>query len=600
MQLLGCKRIAHVYEIFQDDFSYYMVSDVCTGGDFQLLTQRVKEAGVQVGEDWWRKIFKQCFRALEFMHHQAMMHCDIKEANLMLKDDRYAQPDVVLVDFGVTKAMWISSGNNRLCGTPGYIPPETYAGHPWYPAGDVFSLGVVIFQMLTGTTPPPDAKFAHETNGLFLEGCITMPDVVHATTYREPRFEMMPSEFPGLISLTSKVLEKDHRRRLRAPQALNDPWFSSPRKSVAFRPSAHRDSLPLEGYHRMATMGITEGDLPDFIRKIRAEEGRVQAFSVDTLSTPTVTLGHAEPLPKAVIEVSDKDYAGSPSTIALEESMHTATSPVEAEQLVQRTPQLQAGQWAAAATGVRVSSEVAMPVHPPWPCKTVVDMRWTPEEQKRPSELMAQSYMQQRGPESGAAKPPQQSECRVTYAASNLVSPSWQEVVSSYTTRMAECMPPTIPRQHSEGSLMTYKASPPKSYGSTRPGDQPQAMMGAVSARQRSQSAVTQRVQGASEEPMLCQAAWQHSTRGGVYTRVPAQRLHGTTPTDPQQCADQAVRRANPLYPSPIMPLRANHAMSPAVISRQPGSAYTGRSFTPPPVAFSSDRDQRREWHGNR
>eukprot|EP00971_Amphidinium_carterae_P288426 5726553-Amphidinium_carterae.1 len=51
--------------------------------------------------------------------------------------------------------------------------------------------------MLTGTTPPPDAKFAHETNGLFLEGCITMPDVVHATTYREPRFEMMPSEFPG-------------------------------------------------------------------------------------------------------------------------------------------------------------------------------------------------------------------------------------------------------------------------------------------------------------------------------------------------------------------------------------------------------------------
>eukprot|EP00971_Amphidinium_carterae_P270237 5361690-Amphidinium_carterae.1 len=52
---------------------------VYSGGDFQLLTDRVREAGVTMDEKWWRKLFKQCFRALEFMHQQAMMHCDIKE-----------------------------------------------------------------------------------------------------------------------------------------------------------------------------------------------------------------------------------------------------------------------------------------------------------------------------------------------------------------------------------------------------------------------------------------------------------------------------------------------------------------------------------------
>jgi len=182
----------------------------------------------------------------------------------MLRDQQYAQPDVVVIDFGVTKAMGATQ-KQKLCGTPGYIPPETFRERQWFPGGDVFSMGVVMFQMLTGTTPPPDVKYAHETKGLFLEDCRTMEQVVEATATRQPRYELMPAELPGLVQLTRRVLEKDPKVRPRAPKVLTDDWFQIARASPEAdgrrktRTTLRRDSGPVIGRHRMAT----EGRIPE-------------------------------------------------------------------------------------------------------------------------------------------------------------------------------------------------------------------------------------------------------------------------------------------------------------------------------------------------
>src|SRR5262249_25306357 len=88
-------------------------------------------------------------RAVAVMHRAGLMHRDLKPANVML--DEHGEP--VVMDFGLsrpatpTDARLTASG--ALVGTPAYMSPECVAGQPPGPAGDVYSLGIMLFEMLT-------------------------------------------------------------------------------------------------------------------------------------------------------------------------------------------------------------------------------------------------------------------------------------------------------------------------------------------------------------------------------------------------------------------------------------------------------------------
>merc|ERR1712232_590405 len=154
-----------------------------------------------------------------------MMHCDIKEPNIMLKTTNFHRPEVVLIDFGVSKTMVMT--NSSLCGTPGYIPPETFDTGKWFPRGDVFSLGVVMPQVVCDKIPPTGMRTLQTPGGIFIEGCADMPQIQHATKTRRPPFNLFPNHMHGLSSLVQKLLEKQVRSRPSAPQALKDPWFKA-------------------------------------------------------------------------------------------------------------------------------------------------------------------------------------------------------------------------------------------------------------------------------------------------------------------------------------------------------------------------------------
>merc|ERR1719375_2042743 len=82
------------------------------------------------------------------MNQQHFMHCDLKEANIMVKTKGdMMEPQLVLIDFGLANNF---SGGLVAGGTPGYIPPETWQKQYWVPKGDVFSMGVIFFQVLGG------------------------------------------------------------------------------------------------------------------------------------------------------------------------------------------------------------------------------------------------------------------------------------------------------------------------------------------------------------------------------------------------------------------------------------------------------------------
>jgi serine/threonine protein kinase len=252
MKLVGCQALAQTFEIFQDAQYYYMVNEVYYGGDFTTLRPRAEKQGVDMTEDWWRSIFRQCFRALDFMHQQAMIHCDIKEPNLMLKTDNIFEPEVVIVDFGLAKAMGVKD-TGVFGGTPGYIPPETLKHKKWFPRGDIFSLGVVMFQMLTDRLP--EYRLTPTNKGLFLQGCKTLEDVQQATISRQAPFHDLP-RYPGLVPLVAKLLEKQLSLRLSGPQALTDAWITGSASSIDDQFSDFDgESSPFRSNHPLATIG---------------------------------------------------------------------------------------------------------------------------------------------------------------------------------------------------------------------------------------------------------------------------------------------------------------------------------------------------------
>lgn len=250
LQHLCCERIASVSELFQDTQFYYMVGEPYLGGDFMTLRPRARAQGVTMSEKWLRGIFRQCVDGLAFMHEQAMMHCDIKEPNIMLKTTDFQNPQVVLIDFGVSKAM-AAKPNGMPGGTPGYMPPETLDTYKWFPRGDIFSLGVTIMQVMTDKIPPTGARNINTPGGIFVEGCLTIQDIMQATRVRQPPFHLMPASVPGLTKLLQAMLTKQMQLRPTAPQVLKDPWF------------LEQDGAPpaVRSASNWATVGITKSFL---------------------------------------------------------------------------------------------------------------------------------------------------------------------------------------------------------------------------------------------------------------------------------------------------------------------------------------------------
>ena len=97
------------------------------------------------------RILDQIASALDFAHQRGLIHRDIKPANIFIGHDDH----VTLMDFGIVKAMSGASvtRTGMMVGTPEYMSPEQIDGRPVDQRSDLYSLGVVLYQMLTGQVP---------------------------------------------------------------------------------------------------------------------------------------------------------------------------------------------------------------------------------------------------------------------------------------------------------------------------------------------------------------------------------------------------------------------------------------------------------------
>jgi len=228
-KLQASQHIMNSYEIFQDQDHLYGINELLPGGDLSGIRDKCTAAGVVMDEDYWQGIFYQCLKGLECVHRHAIIHCDIKEPNIMIRNTDVANPECVIIDLGMAQA---AAGLGFAGGTPGYRPPETNADNIWFPKGDVFSLGVTFFQLLADKVP--DEK--KQTAGIFTEGARSMEDVVMFVAQRPIPWDLISDTAPNCREWLEPMLEKQRQARTVPAEIMEEDFFST---------SAAYDQTPL-------------------------------------------------------------------------------------------------------------------------------------------------------------------------------------------------------------------------------------------------------------------------------------------------------------------------------------------------------------------
>jgi len=206
-------HVAAIYDVLEEEKEIFLVMEYVEG---QNLRDRMH---ARVSIEDFLKIAVQCAEALASAHSRSILHCDIKPENIMVCEDG----QVKILDFGVAKRLPRSDHSTTLdserAGTPAYMAPEFLLNRAFDGRADIFSLGIVFYEVLAGRHPFLAGSFAATIDGILRD----QPQNLRTLNSQVPDF---------LERIVTRMLEKDPAARYaKASELLGD--LQHPERTLA-------------------------------------------------------------------------------------------------------------------------------------------------------------------------------------------------------------------------------------------------------------------------------------------------------------------------------------------------------------------------------
>jgi serine/threonine protein kinase len=144
---IGHRNVCRMYDLNKEEGSYYITMEYVSGEDLKSFIRRVGQlpSGKAIS------IAKQVAEGLAEAHRLGVIHRDLKPSNIMIDKDGNAR----IMDFGIARSMEMKgiTGAGVMIGTPEYMPPEQAEAKEVDQRSDIYSLGVILYEMVTGRVP---------------------------------------------------------------------------------------------------------------------------------------------------------------------------------------------------------------------------------------------------------------------------------------------------------------------------------------------------------------------------------------------------------------------------------------------------------------
>jgi len=242
--LLTHPNIVVVFDAGEEDGLFFITMELVEGKSLQNLL----DAGQMFPLPRVLRIMEQTCSALQFAHDRNIVHRDIKPANLMLTPE----DTVKITDFGTAKILQFGTVQQtaHVVGTPSYMSPEQIKGKVVDGRSDIFSLGVVLYEMVTGEKPFPGQNIT---------------TVIYKIVNEEPTAprDIDSSIHPGLNDIIMKALAKEPAARYQSCRELFEDLRNYRSLSSASNPnatlpvSAPQKNQPQGGYLDSAQLAST-------------------------------------------------------------------------------------------------------------------------------------------------------------------------------------------------------------------------------------------------------------------------------------------------------------------------------------------------------